>query len=261
MRCEDHPYSKELDTAKEVAKEIGKVQLAKFRKDFKVIRKDTKEFVSEVDITCQKLALKLLFQKFDYPVFSEENRNLDIGSSDVYWVVDPIDGTHNFIAGVPNFGVSISLVNKNNFVVGVIFLPYFNELFYAIKGQGAFLNGEKVEVSKNHDLTKSMIAYDNQFHLNKDSLDRYKRLMDYCFTTRIFGSAICDFGFITSGRIDARIWNQTKIFDFAAGTLIVEEAGGKVTDFEGSKITPESKQIVASNGGVHEDLLKILKNK
>jgi len=253
-------YSEELDIAKSVAIEIGKVQLEKFRKNLKVIRKDVKEFVSDVDIHCQKLASKLLSQKFDYPLLSEENRGFDIEPSDTYWVIDPVDGTHNFIAGVPNFGVSIGLVSKNDFVMGVVFLPFFDELFYAVKGQGAFLNGEKIEVSKNDDLEKSMVTYDNQFYLNKDAFSRYRKLIDQCFTTRIFGSAIYDFGLITSGRIDARIWNNTKIFDFAAGTVIVEEAGGKVTDFEGNRITPKSKQIIASNGHIHDSLIKIFKN-
>jgi len=252
-------YTKELDIAKSVAKRMGKIQLKNFRKNLKVIRKSPKDFVSNVDLECQNLAYKLLKKEFEYEILSEEKRIQDDIKTDLFWIIDPVDGTHNYISGLPNFGVSIALATKNEFLLGVIYLPYFDEMYYAIKNHGAFMNNEKIQVSKNDDLEKSMITFDNQFYLDKKSFEVYKKIVDGCFTTRILGSAVYDFCLIASGKIDARIWNNTKIFDFAAGLTIVNEAGGKITDFNENIITLNSHDILASNGFVHKQILTTIK--
>jgi len=251
-------YTKELDVAKSVAKEMGKIQLKNFRKNLKVIRKSPKDFVSNVDLECQNLSYELLRKDFQYEILSEERKTQDEIGTKLFWIIDPVDGTHNYISGLPNFGVSIALATKKEFLLGVIYLPYFDEMYYAVKNQGAFMNGEKIQVSKNNDLEKSMITFDNQFYLNKKSFDVYKKIVDSCFTTRILGSAVYDFCLIASGNVDARIWNNTKVFDFAAGLTIVNEAGGKVTDFNGNEITLNSHDILASNSFVHQELLTVI---
>jgi len=251
-------YTKELDVAKSVAKEMGKIQLKNFRKNLKVIRKSTKDFVSNVDLECQNLSYELLRKDFQYEILSEERKTQDEIGTELLWIIDPVDGTHNYISGLPNFGVSIALATKKEFLLGVIYLPYFDEMYYAVKNQGAFMNGEKIQVSKNNDLEKSMITFDNQFYLNKKSFDVYKKIVDSCFTTRILGSAVYDFCLIASGKVDARVWNNTKVFDFAAGLTIVNEAGGKVTDFSGNKINLDTHDILASNSFVHQELLTVI---
>ena len=248
-------YTKELDAAKSVAKEMGKIQLKNFRKNLKVIRKSPKDFVSNVDLECQNIAYELLKKEFKYEILSEEKRIQDDIKTDLFWIIDPVDGTHNYISGLPNFGVSIALATKKEFLLGVIYLPYFDEMYYAVKNHGAFMNDEKIQVSKNNDLEKSMITFDNQFYLNKKSFDVYRKIVDSCFTTRILGSAVYDFCLIASGKIDARIWNNTKVFDFAAGLTIVNEAGGQVTDFSRNEINLNSHDILASNSFVHQELL------
>ncbi len=251
-------YTKELDVAKSVAKEMGKMQLKNFRKNLKVIRKSTKDFVSNVDLECQNLSYELLRKDFQYEILSEERKTQDEIGTKLFWIIDPVDGTHNYISGLPNFGVSIALATKKEFLLGVIYLPYFDEMYYAVKNQGAFMNDEKIQVSKNNDLEKSMITFDNQFYLNKKSFDVYKKIVDSCFTTRILGSAVYDFCLIASGKVDARVWNNTKVFDFAAGLTIVNEAGGKLTDFNGNEITLNSHDILASNSFVHQELLTVI---
>ena len=164
-------YTKELDVAKSVAKEMGKIQLKNFRKNLKVIRKSTKDFVSNVDLECQNLSYELLRKDFQYEILSEEKKTQDEIGTELFWIIDPVDGTHNYISGLPNFGVSIALATKKEFLLGVIYLPYFDEMYYAVKNQGAFMNDEKIQVSKNNDLEKSMITFDNQFYLNKKSFD------------------------------------------------------------------------------------------
>lgn len=251
-------YTKELDVAKSVAKEMGKIQLKNFRKNLKVIRKSPKDFVSNVDLECQNLSYELLRKDFQYKMLSEEKKTQDEIGTELFWIIDPVDGTHNYISGLPNFGVSIALATKKEFLLGVIYLPYFDEMYYAVKNQGAFMNDEKIQVSKNNDLEKSMITFDNQFYLNKKSFDVYKKIVDSCFTTRILGSAVYDFCLIASGKVDARVWNNTKVFDFAAGLTIVNEAGGKLTDFNGNEITLNSHDILASNSFVHQELLTVI---
>ena len=248
-------YVKELDIAKSVAKEMGKIQLKNFRKNLKVIRKSQKDFVSNVDLECQNISYELLRKDFQYEILSEEKKTQDEIETELFWIIDPVDGTHNYISGLPNFGVSIALASKKEFLLGVIYLPYFDEMYYAVKNQGAFMNGEKIQVSKNNDLEKSMIAFDNQFYLNKKSFDVYKKIVDACFTTRILGSAVYDFCLIASGKIDARVWNNTKVFDFAAGLTILNEAGGKVTDFSGNQVNLGTHDILGSNSFVHQGLL------
>ena len=251
-------YTKELDVAKSVAKEMGKIQLKNFRKNLKVIRKSTKDFVSNVDLECQNLSYELLRKDFQYEILSEEKKTQDEIGTELFWIIDPVDGTHNYISGLPNFGVSIALATKKEFLLGVIYLPYFDEMYHAVKNQGAFMNDEKIQVSKNNDLEKSMITFDNQFYLNKKSFDVYKKIVDSCFTTRILGSAVYDFCLIASGKVDARVWNNTKVFDFAAGLTIVNEAGGKLTDFNGNEITLDTHDILASNSFVHQELLTVI---
>jgi myo-inositol-1(or 4)-monophosphatase len=251
-------YTKELDVAKLVAKEMGKIQLKNFRKNLKVIRKSPKDFVSNVDLECQNLSYELLRKDFQYEILSEEKKTQDEIETELFWIIDPVDGTHNYISGLPNFGVSIALASKKEFVLGVIYLPYFDEMYHAVKNQGAFMNDEKIQVSKNNDLEKSMITFDNQFYLNKKSFEVYKKIVDNCFTTRILGSAVYDFCLIASGKVDARVWNNTKVFDFAAGITIVNEAGGSVTDFGGNQINLDTHDILASNSFVHQELLSTI---
>lgn len=250
--------TRELEQAKVVAREIGQVQLKHFNRDLRVIRKSTNELVSNVDMECQQLACDLLKAAFSYPVLSEEVRDRREIESDRFWVIDPLDGTHNFVAGLPLFGVSVGLFSEGKFRLGVIFLPFFDRMIWAEEGQGAFVNGERVHVSSNKALHKSMVTYDNQFHLGEKAFRRYQELARVAFTTRILGSAVFDFNLIASTKIDARVWNSTKFFDFAAGVVIIQEAGGRVTDFRGRPVGLRTQEVVASNGFIHDEILRVL---
>lgn len=246
----------ELQLALDTAQAIARTQMERFDQDFRVLRKETREFVTSVDLECHALAHEQL--GICAPVLSEETRGeFDFGH-DRCWIVDPLDGSHNFIAGLPNFGISVALVERGRFVLGVIGIPFFGETYHAVEGEGAFRNGEPVRVSPNAVLSKAMIAYDNQFHLSADGFDRYKRLTEAAFTTRILGSAAYDLALVSRGRIDARVLNATKVFDVAAGIVLVREAGGCVTDFAGDPVHVGSREILASNGHNHDALLAVL---
>ncbi len=252
--------NRELEIAKQAAFEIGKIQKKHFRKKLQVIRKSSKDFVCNVDMECQNLAFDILGKNFEYSILSEEKRKNKEIETDFFWVIDPVDGTHNYISGLVNFGTSIALLSKDEFLLGVIYLPYFNEMYFAQKDSGAFMNDTRISVSDNPDLEKSMVMYDNQFHLESKSWSLYEKLVRSTFTTRILGSAVYDFSLIASSVIDARICNHSKLFDFAAGAVIVKEAGGKVTDFDGKSITRDSKRVLATNGKIHDSLLRLIEN-
>ena len=253
-------FEKELSLAKSAAQEAGKIQLELFSNKNHVIRKSSKELVSRVDIESQKIIEGLLKKGFpQFKIFTEEKiAGGDYPSGELFWIVDPLDGTHNYIAGLPFYGISIALADLNCFYVGVIYLPFFDALFWAVRGQGAYCNGAKIEVSKNNEFSKSMVTYDNQFYLSPKSLKIYERLIENSFTTRITGSAVYDLCLIANGKIDARIWNNTKICDIAAGLVLVTEAGGRMTDFKSRAVNLSCGEVVASNSKVHDKVISIL---
>lgn len=250
--------NKELETAIEAARQAGKILKANFLQSYRVIRKSPREMVSVVDMQSQKAILEVLETAFPgYGIITEEKSSqVDVNGDN--WIIDPLDGTHNYISGLPFSGVSIGLARGNDFRLGVITFPMEDRLYYAVKGKGAFLNHHPIKVSPIAELSKSMVSYDNQFHLNKHSFEYYKRLTERAFTTRILGTATNDLCMTAEGKLGGRIWVNTKICDIAAGIVIVTEAGGRVTDFDGTACTLESKQVVAGSGNIHGELLEIV---
>ncbi|SCW72494.1 myo-inositol-1(or 4)-monophosphatase [Sphingobium faniae] len=249
-------FAPELRLALDAAQVIARTQMERFDQNYRVLRKESREFVTSVDLECHMLAHERL--GIAAPVLSEETRgDFDFGH-DLCWIVDPLDGSHNYIAGLPNFGVSVALVENGRFVLGVIGIPFFGEVYHAVEGEGAFRNDAPIRISPNAVLSKAMIAYDNQFHLSPHGFERYRRLTDAAFTTRILGSAAYDLALVGRGRIDARVLNCTKVFDVAAGIVLVREAGGCVTDFSGGEVGVATREILASNGHTHDALLLVL---
>jgi myo-inositol-1(or 4)-monophosphatase len=221
-------------------------------------QKEPKELVTNCDIASENAIVEIL--KKEYPkskIYSEEVGEIT-GEEEMLWILDPIDGTHNFIHKLPYYAISIGLYKKGKPFAGLIYIPKLNECYYAIKGEGAFLNDNKITVSDIKTLSNSMVTYDNQFHKHEAMLKNLPILQEKCFTLRIFGSAAVDLCNIAQGAIESRIFHKTKLVDFAAGIVIVEEAGGKVTNFNGEEPTPKTKDIIASNGSIHQELLETL---
>ena len=254
----NNEFSKELAVAISAAKEAGVLLRDYFQKPYRVIRKSYHEMVAEVDILSQNLIIEKLLKSFpEYAIISEE-KSMEKNTKDLTWIIDPLDGTHNYIVGLPFFGISIALADRGNYYLGIIYFPMLDKLYHAIKGKGAFCNDDKIFTSTNNDLSKSMVAYDNQFNDSNLALNNLQLIANESFTVRIFGSATNDLCLIASGRIDARVWISTKIVDIAAGHVIVSEAGGKVTDFNGDTVGIECEQVIATNGTVHDSLISIL---
>ncbi|MCP4218894.1 MAG: inositol monophosphatase [bacterium] len=248
----------ELNKAIEAAQKAGSVLKEHFGRKYRIIRKSPREMVSVVDMKAQKAILEVLEPHFPgYGIITEE-KTPEKTDTTKNWIIDPLDGTHNYIAGLPFSGISIGLTENEKFILGVIYFPMEDRLYYAVKGQGAYLNHERINVSRNDDISKTIITFDNQFHLNEKSFQYYQRLTERAFTTRILGTATNDVCMTAEGKIDGRIWVNTKICDIAAGIVILTEAGGTISNFDGTPCTVDSKQVIASNGKIHNQLLEIV---
>ena len=230
------------------------------RKDILLKQKSAKDYVTNCDIIAEEQIFRVLKHKYpDSAVLSEELGYIE--GKDYLWIIDPIDGTHNFMYGLSYYGISIAAAQNGKTVAGLIYVPDTGEIYYASRGKGAYLNDKQINVSSRNNLIESVVAYDNQFHNEKLMLNNLPKVAQACLTVRIFGAASVDLCNIARGFLDARILHKSKLVDFAAGASIVQEAGGKVTDFSGLRYSLDTRAIIASNGHIHEQLVQILNKK
>ncbi len=230
-------------------------------KDIEV--KGEHNFVSYVDKTAEKMLVQELTKILPEAGFiAEENQSLQ-RADHFNWIVDPLDGTTNFIHGVPLFSISVALTDGDEIILGVVYEINLEEAFYAWKGGPAFLNGKEIKVSESPDLDSSLIAtgfpyYD--YSLLDAYLELFKNLMKTSHGVRRLGSAAVDLAYVAAGRYDIFYEYGLNPWDVAAGALIVKQAGGRVTDFKGEDDYLFGKKIVASNSKTHDEFLKKLNN-
>ena len=213
--------------------------------NLQVSKKGPKDFVTNSDKKTEKVLInELTKNKKKYSILSEEIGFIKNDDNDYIWVIDPIDGTTNFLHGIPHFCISIGLKFKDEIISGIIFDPIKNEIFYAEKNQGAFFNNHRIRVSKRKNLDECLFA------TNKNGLSSAD------LNARIFGSAALDLAYVASGRIDGYFQNGLNLWDIAAGTLIVREAGGIVNNYDLEKT--KNIKVVASSEIINEKMLKRL---
>lgn len=247
-------------TAIKAAKEAGRIQLRYFGKDVKKRKKQGDSFVTKADIESTKTIRKILLKQFpDHNIICEE-----LGSSkkrsDYRWIIDPLDGTHNFIVGNPLFGVSIALEYKKEIVLGVVYFPILKKLYYAEKGKGAFCNGKRIKVSNENNLKRCLFIFDGNLKSKTEiKIKILKKLAQATWNLRMLGCAVYDNLLVAEGKAGLNINLDSKLWDYSAALLIVEEAGGKATDLNGKGWTPSIKDYIASNGKVHDKVLNVLK--
>ena len=236
-----------------------------------VVEKDRLDYASEVDRLAEAEIIKELRRaQPDYTVLGEECGQLkgNRGPSRFTWVIDPLDGTSNYLHGFPHWCVSIALCEGAEPVHGVIFDPLRNELFTASRGHGAQLNGRKIRVSERKELDGALLAtgFAPRERKRADAqLDAIKSLLVQAEDIRRAGSAALDLAYVAAGRFDGYFEAGLKAWDLAAGVLLVREAGGRVSDFRGAAMGPMhvdsgSRQVVAANVRLVEPLQKILVN-
>jgi myo-inositol-1(or 4)-monophosphatase len=246
----------------EAAKRAGRILLDNFRKISKISKKKDGTLVTNVDLKMEKEILKTIKTKFpEDEILSEEGAYLSKGSP-FCWIIDPLDGTHNYIRGINTVGISIALAFNKQVVMGIIHMPFAKELYFARKGRGSYLNGKRISVSKRK-LKQSTLIYDSNI-INEQTdvmLRHLKEIKGKVFIMRMFGSTARSLSYIAEGRADLEIEYTDKLWDFAAGAILVEEAGGKFTDHKGNPWNMKSKDYIASNGIIHNEVLKMLSSK
>ncbi|MGN6226586.1 MAG: inositol monophosphatase family protein [Dyella sp.] len=214
-----------------------------------IVEKQQMDFVSEVDKLAEAEIIKELRRAYpDHAILGEESGA--IGKGPLQWVIDPLDGTHNYLRGIPHFSVSIALLEKGVPMHGVVFDPLRDELFTASKGDGAFLNDRRMRVSKRENLGGAVIAtgfpYRQRAHLNPQ-LDMTRAILGQAEDIRRSGSAALDLAYTAAGRYDGYFEIGLKPWDMAAGVLLVHEAGGRYCDFAGRDGIPDSGNLIAGN--------------
>ena len=220
------------------------------------------DLVTEADKAAESCVVEALEQYFPSDGILAEEGSRREGSSGFRWIIDPLDGTTNFAHAMPHFAVSIGLTYENEVVAGVVFDPFKNEFFEAYLGRGAKLNGKPIRVSKQARLVQALCAtgfsYDRRERMD-DLLNRVRAILTHCQGMRRLGSAALDMAYVAAGRFDIFVEDGLNAWDVAGGHLLVKEAGGVITNFDGSPHLLESGQVVACNADllplVHEWLV------
>lgn len=253
-----------LKIAKQAATEAGKLISAYAGKvhTINVKNEDASDFATEADLEAQKLIVSILSKSFpNHNIIAEEDERTDKGS-DYTWVIDPLDGTISFAAGMPHYGVSIGLLENNKPILGVVYHIKFKDLYWATKGGGAYLNGKPIQVSNQHNLDQAGMVLDTSHRAKRQAkIDLYVTpLLTKVGYSYSLGSAVVALGLIADGSLDGTV-NQGWVWDFTAGSVIVKEAGGLMTDLSGKEPdwSKDRLSIVASNGLIHDKILEALK--
>jgi myo-inositol-1(or 4)-monophosphatase len=249
----------------DAAQEAGKIILQYFNGVFKIEHKDgINNLVTEVDKHAEAKIIDVIRATFpDHSIISEEVGELKT-ASDYQWIIDPIDGTVNFAHGVPICCVSIGLMHKDKLLMGTVYNPMMNELFFAEKGKGSTLNGNPIKVSGNGNFKTAFLVTGFPYNWPDGAehpIKVFEKLVLEGLPVRRLGSAAIDLCWVACGRFDGFWEYNLQPWDVAAGYLIVEEAGGRVTDFAGKDYDVFDKETLATNGLIHDDMLGVIKRR
>lgn len=253
-----------LDVALIAAREAGIIHKKYFNTKLTIKTKDTSfDRVTIADVEAEKKIVEIIRKRFpDHNILGEED-HYEATTSEYQWVIDPLDGTNNFSHGMPIFAVSIALTKGNEVLAGVVYDPMRDELFSARKGHGAFLNGEKMQVADDRSLQEALLITGFYYDRGQSMIDTLEKIKQFfqrdIIGLRRLGAAALDLCYVACGRASG-YWEFTlNPWDFAAGLLIVQEAGGRVTRRDGSGVRIEPSFVVASNGYIHDAMLEVLK--
>lgn len=256
--------SREKHIIVQTARQAGKMLMQKFTtlNRAEVRKKGAHEVVTPADLASEKIILRAIKQHFPQDrILSEEAGLIGYKKSDRLWVADPLDGTTNFSMGNPLFSISIALVKNNQIILGVIYVPFLNELYLAEKDKPANLNNKKIKVSQVSQIKNSLLTFCHGN--NTTSIRRAVKIHQYfkiaAKDIRQIGSAAIELAWVARGRTEAIIIPGAHSWDVAAGVLLVRQAGGAVTDMSGQNWTLKSKGIIASNKKINPALVKKIK--
>lgn len=255
-----------LNFAIETARNAGKVLLEKFGRKIQISKKGDIDLVTEADLASEKLIVERI--KSHYPkhsILAEESGESNVlvieGESRWKWIIDPLDGTTNFAHGYPCFAVTFALEHNGEIVIGITYDPTRDELFAAEKGKGATMNNRPIAVSETEELSEALLV--TGFPYNFKSKENFARhLTEFLLRSRGLrrdGSAAIDLAYVACGRFDG-FWEEgLKPWDVAAGLLLIEEAGGRISFYDGTRYNIYSPPVCASNGLIHDEMLAVLR--
>jgi myo-inositol-1(or 4)-monophosphatase len=249
-------------TATDAVLRAGAIHEAKYGQEIEIAHKGEIDLVTEVDRAAEQAILAAIRERFpDHDIVTEETEIARTGSRFV-WFVDPLDGTTNFAHGYPFFCASVALAVGGELAAGAIYDPIKKELFTAERGAGAHLNGRRLRTSSARELLRSLLVTGFPYDFRDDlarSLRLFNRFMAHARAIRRDGAAALDLAYIAAGRVDAFWEERLKPWDVMAGALMVVEAGGRVSRFDGSPIGLSADETLASNGPLHEAMLAVFR--
>ena len=252
-----------LELAERLAREAGRLQRESYEGEFEVHTKSAViDLVTDVDRACERLIVDAIqAERRGDAILAEEGGGSDDPDAEWRWVIDLLDGTANYAHGYPRFCVSIGIEQRGVATVGVIYDPLLDELFSAVRGRGATLNDRPLQVSAETRLDHAMLATGFAYDVHRsveDNLDHFSAFVKAARAIRRDGSAALDLCYVAAGRFDGFWELKLHPWDVAAGLLIVEEAGGRTSDFSGRGSCASGQQTVASNGQLHDAILELL---
>ncbi len=246
-----------MKASKRLIRDFGEIE------NLQVSSKGPGDFVSSADKRTEKIIIEELQKAHpEYGIVTEEAGLINKSNTTNRWIIDPIDGTTNFINGIPQFAISIGYEEENEIKCGIIYNPISDEMFFAEKGNGAFLNNSRIRVSSKKKIEDSLIVTGGPKHISKikDKIfSEYIEISNHVSSIRKFGSASLDLAFVACGRFDAFWQRELNYWDVAAGIIILKEAGGFVEFFDKDHNNPLKKNILASNSNIHKELSKLIK--
>lgn len=250
-----------LETAVRAARSAGAIQRQRLWEEHDIRFKGEIDLVTEVDRACEDLIVAAIRGAHPGHGILAEEGTRDAGISRHRWIVDPLDGTTNYAHGFPWFCVSIALEIDGEVRLGVIYHPVMDELFTAVKGEGAFVNGRPIRVSSRQPLKQCLLATGFPYDRTRDNENNFAHFINFQFAARAVrraGAAALDLAYVAAGRLDGYWELKLKPWDVAAGQLLVAEAGGRVTNHAGEFFAIDDHRILASNGLIHDEMLAVL---
>jgi len=256
-------YNDILDTAMRAAREAGKILLHHLGDLREIEVKNNQPFnlVTEADKNSERCIVERILADFpDHAILGEES-GAHAGEAPYRWIIDPLDGTTNFTHAFPIFSISIAVTHESQLIVGVIYDPVRDEMFHASRGGGAFLNGAPIRVSEASSIEKAMLVTGFPYNIRENPNYCYERFIAFlkeAQAIRRLGSAALDCAYVAAGRLDGFWEVSLQPWDKAAGELLIEEAGGRVSGFQGQKHDMFELPFLASNGRIHDEMLRVL---
>ena len=248
-----------LKASRSLIRDFGEIE------NLQVSSKGPGDFVTSADKRTEKIIIEELQKAHpEFCIITEESGIINKSNNKNKWIVDPIDGTLNFLNGIPQFAISIAYEENNEVLCGIIFNPISNEMFVAEKGNGSYLNNSRIRVSKKKNIKDSLLVTGGPKQASKkknEIFSEYIRISNKVTNIRKFGSAALDMALVASGRCDGYWQRELKYWDVAAGIVIVKEAGGFVDFFENDNDSPLNKNVLATNSLIHEELKGLIEKK